>query len=131
MGFVIERTARYEEAEILERKIQIRVKYSIREMATLSKYLDKFRSYSDKIDRKANDNDIKGYEEAVAECVELIVKDDEDKKYVRDWVISSDKESDDIIDIREFVNFVQYVLKIDEDEAKEDTGKAEAGSEKS
>lgn len=63
--------------------------------------------------------------------VDLIVKDDEDREFVRNAVTNTDNESDEILDIREFVDFVSYVLKIDVKEAEEDTGKAEAGSEKS
>lgn len=131
MGFSIERTARFEELEILERPILCRVKYSIREMAVLSKHLDKFRSYSEKIDRKANDSDIKGYEASVNECIQLIVKEDADRKFIEEAVLDVDSESDNIIDIREFVDFIQYVLKADEEASEEDSGKADSGSDNS
>lgn len=131
MGFVIERTARFEDAEILGRNIQIRVKYSVREMATLNKHLDKFRNLSEKLDKDVDDNRIKAYETSIAECLTLIVKGEEDRKFVKDAVLDVDPESDDVLDIREFVDFVQYALKVDDEEAEEDTGKASSGSEAS
>lgn len=128
MGFVIERTARFEEAEILGREINIRVKYSIREMATLNKHLDKFRALSEKLDKDADENKIKAYETSIAECLKLIVKEEEDRKFIADAVTDSDPESDSIIDIGEFVEFVQYALGMDDEEAEEDSGKASSGS---
>ena len=128
MGFVIERTARFEEAEILGKTVNIRVKYSVREMAMLNKHLDKFRQLSEKLDKDANENQVKAYETAISECLQSIVKDEDDRKFIADAVLDTDPESDDVLDIREFVDFVQYVLKVDEDEAVEDTGKAPSGS---
>lgn len=131
MGFVIERTARYEDADIFDRKITIRVKYSVREMANLSTHLDKFRAISEKLDKGANENQIKAYEASINDCLQLIVKNEEDRKFIADAVLDTDPESDDIIDVREFVDLVQYALKVDEEESEEDTGKVASGSDDS
>lgn len=131
MGFVIERTARYEDAEVFDRTIKIRVKYSIREMTMLNKNLVKFQELASKIDKDTTDNRIEAFESAINQCLACIVAGEEDRKFISDAILDVDPESDDIIDIGEFIQFVQYALKADDAAAEEDTGKAPSGSEDS
>ena len=131
MGFVIERTARYEDAEVLDRTIKIRVKYSIREMTMLNKNLTKFQDLASKIDKDATDDRIKAFEIAINQCLSCIVAEEDDRKFISDAILDVDPDSDDIIDIGEFIEFVQYALKADDNAAEEDTGKALSGSDNS
>lgn len=127
----IERRDRFETRPILDRDVDIRVKFTVREMALLSKYLDKFTTVSEKINQNATDGQIDAYEKAVDECAQLIIRDDNDKKFVSDAVKQSDPDSDEFIDVRDFVDLLSFAMQVDEEKTEEDSGKVESGSKKS
>lgn len=123
----IERTPRFETLPILDRDVEIRVKFSIKEMGTLAKYLAIFDKYSGRLTEKATDSDIKNYESAVSDCVQLLIKQEDDKAFVKDAVLDANPDSDDIIDVREFVQLIKHAMKTDDEGVEEDTGKASSG----
>jgi len=127
MGFSIERTARYEEVPILDRDVLIRVKFSVKEMAFLGRELDRFQGLSEKINKNASKEQVNSYMDCVGGIVQLLVKTEDDREYMKNLVINEDEESEDIIDMKEFVSLVEYAMKLDSKEAEEDAGKAPVG----
>ena len=127
MGFSIERSARYETVDILGREVTIRVKFSVTEMGFLGRELDRFQGLSEKINKNASKEQIDSYTKCIDGIVNLLVKGEEDKKYMSSIVLNDDNESDDIIDMKEFTELVSYAMKMDDKEAEVDSGKASDG----
>lgn len=128
MGLVIERTPRFEEADILGHPVKIRIKFTVEERSRLGTLLEKLAKVADKVNANSSDAEFKNITGVINETLNLVVVEDEDKTFIKQ-ALSPDIDSDDLLELEGFNEIIKYVLKLDDDEAEEDSGKASTGSE--